>query len=357
MMRAEIEALERTLERDRGDYSGKPSDPDVVPPTSLDDLDPVSISGLWQDYRDSRIQAGFLKDKGKRQEPVIASLVTFLEHDDANRVTRKDLIAWRNHLMTTKELSAKTVSDIYLSTVRSVFAWAHENEILADNVAEKVRQRKPKKEDGREKGYTDAEAVLVLRASLSHVPKPNQFGFVRETPHMTAAKRWAPILAAFTGARISEITQLRKEDVRKEGDRWIVRITPDAGSVKSGGFRDVPLHRQVIALGFDAFVGSAQPGPLFHGGSDPEKYATAAQSVSDELAKWLRGMNLVPEGVRPNYGWRHRLKTQGLELGLTMRVIDAMQGHSGRTAGENYGDVTLVAKARVIDALPDYDLG
>jgi integrase len=259
--------------------------------------------------------------------------------------------------MTVRKLSAKTVSDIYLSTVRSVFAWAHENEILTDNVAEKVRQRKPKKEDGREKGYTDAEAVLVLRASRSHVPKPNQFGFVRETPHMTAAKQWAPIHAAFTGARISEITQLRKEDVRKESGRWIVRITPDAGSVKSGGFRDVPLHRQVIALGFDAFVESAQPGPLFHGSGDPEKFATAAQSVSDELAKWLRGMNLVPEGVRPNYGWRHRLKTQGLELGLTMRVIDSMQGHSGRTAGENYGDVTLVAKARVIDALPDYDLG
>ena len=39
-----------------------------------------------------------------------------------------------------------------------------------------------------------------------------------------------------------------------------------------------------------------------------------------------------------------------------MRVIDAMQGHTGRTAGENYGDVTVIAKARVIDALPDYDL-
>jgi hypothetical protein len=39
-----------------------------------------------------------------------------------------------------------------------------------------------------------------------------------------------------------------------------------------------------------------------------------------------------------------------------MRVIDAMQGHAGRTAGENYGDVTLVAKSRVIEALPDYDL-
>jgi site-specific recombinase XerD len=95
---------------------------------------------------------------------------------------------------------------------------------------------------------------------------------------------------------------------------------------------------------------------LFHGATDQKHFARAAQSVSDGLAKWLQGLNLVPEGVRPNYGWRHRLKTQALELGLTMRVIDAMQGHTGRTAGENYGDVTVIAKARVIDALPRYKL-
>ena len=126
--------------------------------------------------------------------------------------------------------------------------------------------------------------------------------------------------------------------------------------MKAGGYRDVPMHRQVITLGFIEFVEAAKPGPLFHGSIDPKKFATAAQSISDELAKWLQSLNLVPEGVRPNYGWRHRLNTQALELGLTMRVIDAMQGHVGRTAGENYGDVTVIAKARVIDSLPDYDL-
>lgn len=359
IMRADIEALERTLERDQGNYGGQPTDPIVKAPAALRSdvsADPVSLAKLWSDYRDSRVQAGMLKDGGKRQEPVFRNLIAFLKHDNAFLVTKKDLIAWRYHLLTSDKLSAKTVSDIYLSTVRSVLAWAHDNERLSQNVAEKVKQPKPRRVDSREKGYTDQEAEKVLRASRSHMPKANQFGYIRETAHMTAAKRWAPILAAFSGARISEITQLRKEDVRQEGDRWIMRITPDAGSVKAGGYRDVPLHRQVIALGFGDFVNAANPGPLFHGSKDPENFAAAAQTISDELAKWLRDLKLVPAGVRPNYGWRHRLKTQALELGLTMRVIDAMQGHSGRTAGENYGDVTVIAKARVIDALPAYKL-
>jgi integrase len=70
----------------------------------------------------------------------------------------------------------------------------------------------------------------------------------------------------------------------------------------------------------------------------------------------LREAGLVPDGVQPSHGWRHRFKTVARELGLSDRTIDAIQGHAGRTAGDNYGDVTLTAKARAIDAFPDYDL-
>lgn len=36
--------------------------------------------------------------------------------------------------------------------------------------------------------------------------------------------------------------------------------------------------------------------------------------------------------------------------------MDAIQGHAARTAGENYGDVTLKTKALAIMKYPDYDL-
>ncbi|WP_273688883.1 tyrosine-type recombinase/integrase [Ketogulonicigenium vulgare] len=356
LIRAEIEAVQRSVERDAGDYSGKPSDPLVKPAAEPPTHRPVSLSKLWENYVASRVMAGFMKDRGKRQDPVIRNLRKFLGHNDARLIAKKDLLAWRDNLIAVEKLSAKTVSDIYVSTVRSLFLWAYENEHLPENVAATVKQAKPRKVQSRERGYTDAEAVEVLRLSRNHQPKPNQFGYIRETAHMTAAKRWAPMLCAFTGARISEVTQLRKEDMREENGRWIIRITPDAGSVKSGGYRDVPLHRQIIEQGFIKFVLGANAGPLFHGADKPVNYARAASSVSDEISKWLRKTNVAPEGVQPNHGWRHRLKTQAMELGLNSRVIDAMQGHTGRTAGENYGDVTLNAKMRVIDQLPDYPL-
>lgn len=253
-------------------------------------------------------------------------------------------------------LTAKTVNDIYLSTIRSLFGWACESERLKENPAATVRQQKPRKMKSREKGYTDEEALVVLTASVRYHPKANQFKYVRETAKHTAAKRWAPIICAFTGARISEITQLRKEDVRQEGLRWIIRITPEAGAVKTDDFRDVPLHKQIVELGFLDYVESADPGPLFHNVSKTEMYATAARSVSDEIAKWLRRSSIAPEGVQPNHAWRHRLKTKASELEISARVIDAIQGHAPQTAGDRYGDVTMAAKIRAVDRFPHFSI-
>ncbi|MBL4930048.1 integrase [Tabrizicola sp. KVB23] len=352
---AEYEALSRVAERDEGDFTGKPEHPLLVNAKLPEaEPDPVSLSKLWDDYIKARTTAGFMKDSGKRMRPVVASLRKFLGHNDARNVTKKNLLDWRDQLL--DELSAKTVSDIYLSAVRSLFLWAHDNERLPENPAATVKQAKPKKQRAREAGYTDAEAVNILKASRSYQPKSDPGGRVRETPESINAKRWVPILCAFTGARVSEITQLRKEDVRKEGDRWIIRITPDAGTMKAGHYRDVPLHRQIVEEGFIRFVEQSDAGPMFHNGKDSAKFAAKAVRMTNQVGTWLQECGLVPAGMQPNYAWRHRFKTQARDLGADIRIVDGIQGHAGRTASDGYGDVSITAKSRVIDSLPDYDL-
>jgi len=97
---AEYEALERVAERDEGDFTGKPTNPLIVnaqPPK--EPRQKVKLSKLWDDYVAGRIQAGFMRDGGKRQRPVICNLIAFIGYDDARRITKKDLLAWRDHLM------------------------------------------------------------------------------------------------------------------------------------------------------------------------------------------------------------------------------------------------------------------
>ena len=52
------------------------------------------------------------------------------------------------------------------------------------------------------------------------------------------------------------------------------------------------------------------------------------------------------------HGFRHRFKTIGLEAGISTRVLDAIQGHAARTAGDSYGDVTVKAMAMAMEKVP-----
>jgi integrase len=350
---AELEALERVAERDEGDFSGTPSAPIIVnaqPPQ--DAPSPVSLKTLWADYVQMRMQSGSMRDGGKRQASVIENLRKFVKHDDAARLTKKDIMAWRDHLRT--KLAAKTISDVHLSTVRSLLNWAVENDRLPENVAEKVRQAKPRRQRSREPGYTDAEAVKILKLSRSYQPHTDQLGRVREVPQLSAAKQWVPLICAFTGARVSEITQLRKEDFRQIDEQWVARITPDAGTVKAGDYRDVPLHQQIIEEGFMKFVESAKLGPLFHNGTVASKFEAKAKRYSNSLAEWISASGIKPEGLQPNYAWRHRFKSQCIELGISPRIYDAIQGHSAKSASDGYGDVSLKAKLGAISRLSFY---
>jgi integrase len=54
----------------------------------------------------------------------------------------------------------------------------------------------------------------------------------------------------YTGARAGEITQLRGKDVVKHEGVWAIQITPEAGTVKTGKPRTIPLHEHLIEQGF-----------------------------------------------------------------------------------------------------------
>lgn len=111
-----------------------------------------------------------------------------------------------------------------------------------------------------------------------------------------------------------------------------------------------------MKLGFLNFAASSQPGPLFYPPYRGTRKADPAQTVSGRISNWLKAKGVIPSSVSPNHGWRHAFKTAGLEVGIDARVLDAIQGHAARTAGESYGDVTLLAKKRAIDKLPEFDI-
>lgn len=335
---------------------GEAYPPEVRTPELLqaDESEPVSLRKLIAAYGKSRAKVGKGAEALKRWAPVYDDLIAFLKHDDVLRITDQHLRDWRDEKLNT--LSAATVGKVYLPAVRAVLNWAVEEGKIRDNVADKVKQEIPKKQRSREQGFTTPEAVAILKATLAYVPKDTGVKSTTESAGLSAAKKWSSLLCAFSGARIAEITQLRKQDFRQEGDTTVMRLRPDAGGIKAGDYRDVPLHPQIIELGFLDFLKSASDGPLFHTTTDSEKMKGAAQTVAKRISVWLQEIKVIPEGLQPNHAWRHRMKTVANEEGIAERVIDAIQGHAGKTAGDNYGDVTLKARIAAIGKLPRYSL-
>lgn len=133
----------------------------------------------------------------KAWKTCLRSLVDYLGHDDALKVTRADVIGWKDALLAPQEgapsRSQRTVKDKYLASAKTVFGWAEKNLRIPENPAAKVVVTVPKKQSLREDvGLSDAEARIILSASLKAHDDTG--------PSLRAfARRWVPWLTC--GAR------------------------------------------------------------------------------------------------------------------------------------------------------------
>ena len=266
-----------------------------------------------------------------------------MKHDDARRLSALGILAFKDHRLT--EVSAKTVKDGDLSALKAIFGWAVANQKIPMNPASTATIRLGRSVRLRAKGFTDAEARALLGAALSYRPTGG------ENAKTTAAKRWVPWLCAFTGARVGEVAQLRKQDVFQSDGSWVIRITPEAGRVKTDEAREVALHAQLIELGFVEFVQTSEDSYLFIAHDGAGKILGKLKALTNRLAAFARE-TITDKNVAPNHAWRHRFKTIGMEAGISPRVLDAIEGHSPRSDGDRYGDVTLRRIAAAMEKFP-----
>ena len=242
-------------------------------------------------------------------------------------------------------VQAKTINDTDFAALRAVFRWGKKRGWLSSNPAGEA------KIEGR------GQKLLAKSISRSKRQRPAATvrGTKRENPKTTAAKRWVPWLCAYSGARVAEMIQLRKEDVTKEKEGWVIRLTPEAGDMKTNHFRDVPVHEHLIAIGFLEFLDHAQPGPLFCKIGKDGTTGGSADGVYSRIREVVR--RVVPDPrVQPNHAWRYTFKSYGFEAGLEELALNAICGHAARTKGEDYTKVTLKKRTEAIAAFPRYRL-
>ena len=339
----------------QGDYSPDPAE-QRFPILALNTLNgEFSLTGLFEAWWREAKSIGCKPSTYGSYEKTIRYFVAFLKHDNAMRVTAENVVAFKDYRLATpskrtgKVPSAKTVKDSDLAALKTLFGWAVVNRKLHTNPAAGLTIKVGKKQRLRSSGFVEAEAYAILSAALYYVPGK------REGAGTAAAKRWLPWLCAFSGARVGEMAQLRRQDLRRDGDLWVINITPKAGTVKNDEARDIVLHQQLVELGFPAFVEASAEGHLFIKLGKEGDVLGPLQALKNRMVEFVRP--IVPDpNVQPNHGWRHLFTTKCEEAGINPRVYNAIMGHAGRTVAEGYGNVTLKAIAPAIAKLQSFDL-
>lgn len=259
--KAEADAALRLGQNALGDYRPDEYVKRFPPVEIVDPVAPmrqsgeVKLSELVEGWWTERKATGLAVSTYTNYRATLRKFVTFLGHDDACRVTPQDVLRFKDSRLAAG-IKARTVKDGDLAAVKSVLGWAVDNLKLATNPAASIKVKSTKAQQARSRGFTDEEAASILRAASSVTR-----GGDREKTWL--AKRWVPWLLAYTGARVGELAQLRKQDVRRAGLHWEILITPEAGLVKGGKFRNLPLHPHLVELGFPAMVEVAPDGHLF----------------------------------------------------------------------------------------------
>ena len=154
---------------------------------------------------------------------------------------------------------------------------------------------------------------------------------------------WVPLIALWTGARLGEILQLEKADVRQdESGIWYLAITDEEAAEydpndfqkrlkTKNSIRDIPIHSELQRLGFISWVSARPDGRLF-----PEAQAAKNGKLSDVYSKWFKRF-LEFQGVwgqrrKVFHSFRNSFNDALREAGVPSEIREAINGWSSQQA-------------------------
>jgi integrase len=294
----------------------------------------------------------------KRFEAVCGALAV-------GEITQANAKTFRDHLIDNDGLARKTVRT-YLGFLRTLigFSMAEGAIQLTSNPFADVRVGKLAAAAHRRKrrrSFTPAELTVLFRSTIYTAG-------ARPRARMGEAAFWLPLLGLLTGARLEELAQLQFADIRTVDNVPFIAIhaSDDEHRVKNGGsWRLVPLHPQLVAIGFLQYVagaagGEGEGGRLFPT-LVPDRHGKLGFEFSKWFGRWLDRLGLSDPNL-DFHSFRSTFKDLCRLAEIPEDVHDALTGHvaQGREVSRGYGSAQYPApplvRAMQRIVVPDVDL-
>jgi integrase len=166
------------------------------------------------------------------------------------------------------------------------------------------------------------------------------------------AAYWIPLLALYTGARLSELCQLEVANIEKNGGAYFIKVTSagEGQSVKSAaGHRLIPIHSKLIELGFLTYV-ERQSGALLW--PDLPRRSGKVGGFFSQFFGQLRKELDIPQDV-VFHSFRHTFRSALAEKGISELIIDRLLGHehSGSVGAKVYTHVSLSLLTEAVESI------
>ncbi|MCY4746441.1 site-specific integrase [Pelomonas sp. UHG3] len=185
-----------------------------------------------------------------------------------------------------------------------------------------------------------------------------------------AAAYWVPLLGLYTGARQSELCQLRIEDLTDHPVLGLsINVLADAGDEDEdspetttkgdSGRRRTPIHSDLITLGFADYIRDTKAAG--HTRLFPDVKYPEGEPAGTNFTKWFSSYRKA-QGVGRRYqdfhAFRHTSRTRLTDAGVEGVISDALLGHTnGQSTGRKVYDHSLATLRGNLEKLKFPELG
>jgi integrase len=145
------------------------------------------------------------------------------------------------------------------------------------------------------------------------------------------AAYWVPLIAVFSGARVSEICQLSVHDIDTTTNQPIIRIRSGSQEQRLktvNAERDIPIHPRLLQLGLLEYVQQIQSSQAINSlwPDLPKRNERSGGYFSQWFGEYLKTLQL--NGEVDFHSFRHTVRTQLALRNVSEIAIDRLLGHS-----------------------------
>ena len=184
------------------------------------------------------------------------------------------------------------------------------------------------------------------------------------------AKFWLPLLALFHGARLEEFADLRRKDIVRDDDAgsiWAFDLNEEERRLKTeNAVRMVPMHPEILRLGFLGYVEKTEPNPedpLFPDLEPQGKDRKRGPRITRWFREYREKIGVYREGVAM-HAFRHTANTRlrvVIQTYQQERHVAYLLGHSqgggeGRERYDKGPGLQAVAETLALLQYPELDL-